>query len=111
MLCIMYTHTSTHIHAHLHTGAIAVTSGLFNDLSQSPIVSGVQCTGSEIDLLSCSHSNSIDRSSCGNHDDTGVVCQGKLQHRTCGKCQYSHNTVKTKNNFMFISAMVLRPQK
>ena len=69
----------THMHVHLHTGTIAVTSGLFNDLSQSPIVSGVQCTGSEIDLLSCSHSNSIDRSSCGTHNDAGVVCQGKLQ--------------------------------
>ena len=58
------------------TGAIAVTSGLFSDDSQSPTVSEVQCTGSETDLLSCYHSNFIDSSSCGNHDDAGVVCQG-----------------------------------
>ena len=66
------------IYHSLHTcaGAIAVTSGIFSDDSQSPIVSGVQCTGSETDLLSCSHSNVIDRSNCGNHDDAGVVCQG-----------------------------------
>ena len=58
------------------TGAIAVTSGLFSDDSQSPTLSGVQCTGFETDLLSCYHSNFIDRSSCENHDDAGVVCQG-----------------------------------
>ena len=58
------------------TGAVAVTSGIFSDDSQYPILSGVQCTGSETDLLSCSHSNYIDGSSCGTHDDAGVVCQG-----------------------------------
>ena len=61
---------------HTCTGAIAVTSGRFSDPSQSPTMSGVQCTGSETDLLGCSYSNFIDRSSCGNHDDAGVVCQG-----------------------------------
>ena len=65
-----------HIHMLTHTGAIAVTSGLFSDPSQSPTVSGVQCTGSETDLLSCSRSNFIDRRRCGTHDDAGVVCQG-----------------------------------
>ena len=74
--CIMYTHTSIRVHVHAHTGAIAVTSGLFSDPSQSPTLSGVQCTGSETDLLSCSHSNFIDGRSCGTHDDAGVVCQG-----------------------------------
>ena len=74
----MYKCTPTHSHMYMciHTGAIAVTSGLFSDDSQSPTVSGVQCTGSETDLLSCSHSNFIDRSNCRNHDDAGVVCQG-----------------------------------
>ena len=75
----MYTHTFTHEYVHTHTGAIAVTSGLFSDPSQSPIISGVQCTGSETDLLSCSQSNFIDRSSCGTDDDAGVVCQGMWQ--------------------------------
>ena len=78
VLCeYIYTqYTNTHTHAYTHAGAIAVTSGRFSDPSLFPTVSGVQCTGSETDLLSCSHSNIIDRSSCGNHDDAGVVCQG-----------------------------------
>ena len=61
---------------HTCTGAVAVRSGIFSDGSQYPILSGVQCTGSETDLLSCSHSNFIDRSRCGTYDDAGVVCQG-----------------------------------
>ena len=77
----MYKCAPTHLHMHMciHTGAIAVTSGLFSDPSQSPIISGVQCSGSETDLLSCSQSNFIDRSSCGTDDDAGVVCQGMWQ--------------------------------
>ena len=70
------THTHTHTHTHTYTGAIAVTSGTFSDPSQSPTISGVQCTGAETDLLSCYHSNFIDRSICGPSDDAGVVCQG-----------------------------------
>ena len=70
------TNTFTHAYVHTRIGAIAVTSGLFSDDSQSPTVTGVQCTGSETDLLTCSHSNFIDRSSCGTGDDAGVVCQG-----------------------------------
>ena len=66
-----------HVHKHTHIGAITVTSGTFSDPSQFPTVSGVQCTGSETDLLSCSHSYSIDRTSCGTQDDAGVVCQGR----------------------------------
>ena len=84
----MCTYTFTHAYLHTHTGAIAVTSGLFSDDSQSPTMSGVQCTGSETDLLSCSRNNFIDRSSCGTHDDAGVVCQGG-EHYTCGKQQFT----------------------
>ena len=67
--------TTFYQHA-MPTGAVAITSGLFSDTSQSPTVSGVQCTGSEEDLLSCSRSTSIDTSRCGLSDDAGVVCQG-----------------------------------
>ena len=75
---IKFTHnTPIHTHAYTHAGSIAVTSGTFSDPSLSPTVSGVHCTGSETDLLSCSRSNFIDRSNCGNYDDAGVVCQGE----------------------------------
>ena len=90
-----YTHhipTNTHIHTHtqythtcIHTGAIAITSGLFSDPSHSPTVSSVQCTGSETNLLSCSHSNFIDRSNCDTHDDSAVVCQSEYTIFTCSK--------------------------
>ena len=68
-----HSHTCTHTYARTHTGA--VTSAIFSDPSQSPTVSGVQCTGSETDLLSCVHSDLID--SCDLNDDAGVVCQSE----------------------------------
>ena len=71
-----HTHTHTHAHTHTHTGAIAVTSGIFSDTSQSPTLSSVQCSGSETNLLRCSHSASVDSSTCTLPDDAGVVCQG-----------------------------------
>ena len=71
-----HTHTHTHAHTHTHTGAIAVTSGIFSDSSQSPTLSSVPCSGSETNLLRCSHSASIDSSICTLPDDAGVVCQG-----------------------------------
>ena len=74
---LLHTHVCMHTNTHIHIGAIAVTSGTFSDPSQFPTVSGVQCTGSETDLLTCSHSYSIDRTSCGTQDDAGVVCQGR----------------------------------
>jgi len=70
------TNTHTHVYTHTPAGAIAVTSGLFSDMSQSPTVSSVQCNGSETDLLRCSHSPSVDSSICTLPDDAGVVCQG-----------------------------------
>ena len=82
---MLHTHTHTHTNIHTHTGAVSVTSGLFSDPSQSPTVSGVQCTGSETDLLTCSHSNFIDRSSCDTHDDAAVVCQSEYKLFTCSK--------------------------
>ena len=75
-----HTHTQ-----HTHIGAVSVTSGLFSDPSQSPTVTGIQCTGSETDLLTCSHSNVIDRSNCDTHDDAGVVCQSEYTLFTCSK--------------------------
>ena len=68
------------MHTHTTTGAIAITSGLFSDDSQSPTISGVQCTGAETDLLSCTRSISIDSSICDTYNDAGVVCQSR-----CGK--------------------------
>jgi len=68
---------SIHVCLHVHIGAVAITSDLFSDTSQSPAVSSVQCTGSEVDLLRCSHSTSIDSNSCGLNDDAGVVCQSE----------------------------------
>ena len=85
-------HSHMHRYVHTHTGAIAVTSGIFSDPSQSPTVSEVQCTGAETDLLSCTRSNAIDRSSCGNHDDAGVVCQGSNITIHVANSN-SHNTV------------------
>ena len=79
------THTHTYTLTHIHLGAVAVTSGRFSDSSQSPTVSGVQCTGSETDLLSCSRSNFIDRSNCDTHDDAAVVCQSEYTLFTCSK--------------------------
>ena len=92
-----------HTHTHIHIGAIAVTSGTFSDDSQSPTMSEVQCTGSETDLLSCTHSNFIDRSNCDTHDDAAVVCQSEYTLFTCSKYSwyfrdiYSEATKARKN--------------
>ena len=67
-------------HTQKHTGAIAEINGIFSDPSRSPTVGGVQCSGSETDLLSCPHSISIDGSRCDIYNDAGVVCQSG-----CGK--------------------------
>ena len=73
----IYIHNSTHLStlppSHTQTGAVA--SAIFSDSSQSPTVSGVQCTGSETDLLSCFHNKHIEN--CGVNDDAGVVCQSE----------------------------------
>ena len=75
-ICPLHLHTHTHTYTYTHGGAIAVTTGVFSDPSLSPIVTGVQCNGSETDLLSCYHSNFIESSNCDISTDAGVVCQG-----------------------------------
>ena len=76
------------MHTLKNTGAIAETNGIFSDSSRFPTVSGVQCTGSETDLLSCPHNVSIDSSRCDIYNDAGVVCQSG-----CGKLFYSYSII------------------
>ena len=57
------------------TGAAAVTSAYFGQGTGPIHLDNVHCTGSEVNLLRCSHST-IDN--CGHHEDAGVRCRGKL---------------------------------
>ena len=56
-------------------GAIGLSSGLFGDEIESVVLHDVDCSGDEIELLSCSLSYT---GSCSGHS-AAVICQGK-QH-------------------------------
>ena len=53
-----------------------MSNGFFSDQNIVPSIGDVQCSGTELELLDCLHSNSPD-STCLERDDAGVVCQGE----------------------------------
>ena len=54
-------------------GAIGLSSGLFGDDTESAVLHGVDCSGDEMELLSCSLSYT---GSCFGHS-AAVICQGE----------------------------------
>ncbi len=66
----------------LSTGAIAVAidGELFSGVGTPILISEVECTGLETDLLHCQHSTES-LSSCGSLEQAAIVCQGKCVHQ------------------------------
>ena len=56
------------------TGAQAQTSAYYGQGTGPIQLDNVQCTGSEVNLLQCSHST-IDN--CGHSEDAGIRCRGE----------------------------------
>ena len=55
-------------------GAQARTNAYYGQGTGPIQLDNVHCTGSEVNLLQCSHST-IDN--CGHYEDAGIRCQGK----------------------------------
>ena len=58
-----------------HAGAIALGEGLFSEENFPTLISSVNCSGTESELLNCYVSLGPGRS-CGRFEDAVVVCQG-----------------------------------
>ena len=56
------------------TGAIAISSGVFEDDLESALVKSVDCSGNETDVLDCSLSLG---GTCSAEHSAGIICQGK----------------------------------
>jgi len=63
-----------------YSGAIAVSGQTFGEPSLSFLAGGVNCSGDEPSLLSCSHTPSP---VCNQYSDAGVVCQGAVGKADC----------------------------
>ena len=55
------------------TGALSLTNAYFGQGSGPIQLNNVQCSGSEVTLLQCSHSTI---NSCGHYEDAGIRCPG-----------------------------------
>ena len=58
----------------LNLGAIGVSSGVFGDDRDSSVLFGVDCSGNETEILSCSSSDYGDVA----YHSASVICQGQL---------------------------------
>ena len=58
------------------TGAIAAVGG-YTESQLSVGITDLHCSGSEANILNCSHNN-LEEYNCASHDDAGVICQGQL---------------------------------
>ena len=58
----------------ISTGAVAVTNEQFSDADVSIVLSGVNCIGSELSILTCPN-NTDSQSFCEAVEDAAVVCQ------------------------------------
>ena len=54
-------------------GALNLTHEEFSTIVAPTVISSVGCTGSEVALTDCPHS---DLSVCGQLNDAGAICQG-----------------------------------
>ena len=73
---------------YLHTGAIPVFIAYFSQGIGIVHLTSVQCTGTEVQLLSCSHHTPSQYSYYCRHDDAGVICQGMYVLMLCKVSQY-----------------------
>ena len=55
-------------------GGVALTNSEFSESQRVVSIQDVSCTGSEINLLNCSHTR-LAGIQCGPREDAGVVCQ------------------------------------
>lgn len=62
--------------------AIAVSSARYGQGAGQIWLDGLQCTGSENDIIECP-SNEIGKHDCSHSHDAGVICQGN--NSNCGK--------------------------
>ena len=97
----------THMHFILHgvtikclLGTSIVSASIFGASSRPFVVGEVHCTGSETELLECSH-NSIGRHFCwfffsNNANDVAIECGmfSSLHHR---HHKYTHNSIVAEN--------------
>ena len=66
----------------LSSGAIAVTTGRFSEVTVPIIFSNVNCSGSESSLRDCPHSAGS-QAQCDANEDAATVCQGKQFYIIC----------------------------
>jgi len=69
---------------YLHTGAIPLINAYFGQGIGIVHLISIQCTGTELQLLSCTyHTSSRAISYCRHSDDAGVICPGMYVFMLC----------------------------